>query len=218
MTPGDIRHKPHLLIGFLSLFYSVGILLFWIQETKPFFIFLTPFSLILSFAAVLVFQKEWTLKWIIACIFVFTGALVIEIIGVNKGTLFGRYYYGNALGIKILDTPILIGLNWLILVYCTSAIVNHFAKKKITRIFLGALLMVAYDVLLEYVAPAMDMWSWETRYPGIRNFVMWFLTALVFHVLFQLLDLKIENKPARYLFLIQILFFCGIVLSTLWAV
>jgi len=137
---------------------------------------------------------------------------------VNKGTLFGRYYYGNALGIKILDTPILIGLNWLILVYCTSAIVNHFAKKKITRIFLGALLMVAYDVLLEYVAPAMDMWSWETRYPGIRNFVMWFLTALVFHVLFQLLDLKIENKPARYLFLIQILFFCGIVLSTLWAV
>ena len=217
MILGDYRHKPHLLIGFLSLFYTVGILLFWIRETRSLFVFLTPFSLAISFAAVLVFQKKWLVKWIIACVLVFTGSIIIEIIGVNTGMLFGRYTYGKALGIKIFDTPVLIGLNWLILVYCTAAIVNHYASKRIIRIFVGALLMVAYDVLLEYVAPVMDMWSWESSYPGIRNFTMWFLIALVFHGLFHLLDFTIENKPARYLLIIQTLLFGGIALSTLWA-
>jgi putative membrane protein len=217
MKPGDIRHKPHLLISLLSLFYTVGILLFWIRDTRSLFIFLTPYSLVLTFAAVLLFQKKWMVKWIIACALVFTGALIIEIIGVRTGLLFGRYTYGNALGIKILDTPVLIGLNWLILVYCTAAIVNHHISNRIVRIFSGALLMVAYDILLEYVAPVMDMWSWETGYPGFRNFLMWFLIALVFHGLVQLSDFIIENKPARYLLLIQTLLFGGIALSTLWA-
>jgi putative membrane protein len=58
------------------------------------------------------------------------------------------------------------------------------------------------------------MWSWETPYPGIRNFAMWFLMALVFHTLFQSLDLRIVNKPARYLFLIQFLFFACIAIYT----
>jgi putative membrane protein len=213
----EYRHKPHLLISFLSLFYTVGILLFWIRDTRPLFLFLTPYSLVLTFAAVLLFQKKWMVKWIIACTLVFTGALIIEIIGVRTGLLFGSYTYGNALGIKILDTPVLIGLNWLILVYCTAAIVNHHISNRIIRIFTGALLMVTYDVLLEYVAPVMDMWSWETGYPGIRNFLMWFLVAIVFHSLVQLSDFRIENKPARYLLLIQTLLFGGIALSTIWA-
>ncbi len=37
--------------------------------------------------------------------------------------------------------------------------------------------MVGYDLILEYVAPVMNMWSWDTPYPGIRNFIMWFLLA-----------------------------------------
>ena len=139
-------------------------------------------------------------------------------IGVNTGLVFGNYIYGKALGIKVLDTPILIGLNWLIMVYCTAAIVNQFNAGSIPKILLGSAMMVGYDLLLEYVAPFMDMWSWDTPYPGIKNFVMWFILAIVFHILFQMLNLRIENKPARYLFLIQILFFCGISLSTLWII
>lgn len=207
--------KSHLLISFLILFYSVGILLFLIGGTRSLFILLTPYSLILSFGAVLVFQKEISGKLAIAFLVVFAGTLIIEIIGVNTGVLFGNYVYGNALGIMIFNTPILIGLNWLILIYCTAAIVNHFFKKKVTKIFLGSFMMVGYDLLLEYVAPVMQMWTWDTRYPGIRNFMMWFIVAMVLHIFFQAINLRIENKPARYLFLIQILFFCIIALSDL---
>ncbi len=211
-----IRSNPGLLIGILVLYYVVGIMLFLVEGTRSLFGSLTPLSLIMSFLAVLAFQPSWSPKLGLAFLTVFGLAVFVEIMGVQTGVLFGEYVYGKALGLKILDTPVMIGLNWLILVYCTTAIVNHSFKNKITRIISGAGLMVFYDLVLEYVAPVMDMWSWPTRYPGVRNFLMWYLVALVFHSLFQWLNLKIENRPARYLFLIQFLFFSGIALYTIF--
>jgi putative membrane protein len=216
MTLENLRQKPQLLIGILILYYCVGILLYLIDGTRTLFSLLTPWSLILSFSAVMIFQKGFSVKLGVAFAVVFTFTLLIEIIGVNTGILFGNYEYGPAFGPKILSTPILIGLNWLILIYCSAAIVNHHFTHKITRVISGSLLMVAYDLILEYVAPVMDMWSWDAPYPGIRNFLMWFVVAMVLHLLFQRLGLSINNKPARYLFFIQILFFCVIAFSTLW--
>lgn len=214
MTLENLRHNPQLLIGILILFYAVGILLFLIGETRALIGILTSWSLMLTFGAVMLFQKEFSMKLVVAFMVVFATSLIIEILGVNTGALFGNYEYGSALGPKILHTPILIGLNWLILIYCSAAIVNHHFTRKSIRIIAGSLLMVVYDLILEYVAPVMDLWSWDTPYPGIRNFVMWFVVAMVLHLLFQWLDLRINNKPARYLFFIQFLFLCLIAFSS----
>ena len=204
---------PNLLIGIFLIYYLVGTALFMMDWSRALFQVLTPLSLVLSFAAVLVFQKEWSVKLGIAFIVTFVSSLIIEMIGVHTGVLFGNYSYGSSLGPKIFHTPLLIGLNWLFLVYGSAAIVNHHFKNRFIKVLLGALIMVAYDVILEYVAPAMDMWSWDTSYPGIRNFLMWFLISFALHLLFQLLRLRIENKPARYLIIIQFGFFCLIALS-----
>jgi putative membrane protein len=214
MTLENLRHNPQLLIGILILFYAVGVLLFLIGETRALIGILTSWSLILTFGAVLLFQKKFSLKLVVAFMVVFATSLIIEVIGVNTGILFGNYEYGSALGPKILHTPVLIGLNWLILIYCSAAIVNHYFTRKSMRIIAGSLLMVVYDLILEYVAPVMDMWSWDAPYPGIRNFVMWFVVAMFLHLLFQWLDLRINNKPARYLFFIQFLFLCLIAFSS----
>ena len=183
-----LYRKPVILTGILILFYSVGLGLYFIPQTRSLFNILTPFSLMLSFGAVLLFQKKWTTGLGISFGIVFVGSIIIEILGVSTGILFGEYVYGSSLGLKIFDTPILIGLNWLILIYCTASIVNHIFKNIVIRILAGSALMVTYDVLLEYVAPVMDMWFWESRYPGIRNFLMWFFVALIFHTLFQKLN------------------------------
>lgn len=215
ITLDSIRKRPGLLIGFLILYFSVGITLFLVDATRPLFTILTSWSLLLTFSAVLIFQKEWSLKLGLAFMLVFVSTLMIEIIGVNTGVLFGSYIYGPAFGPRILHTPILIGLNWLILVYCSAAITNKYLKNKASRIVTASLLMVGYDLILEYVAPIMDMWSWETPYPGIRNFLMWFLTAILMHLIFHWLGLRISNKPARYLFYIQVSFFGIIAISSL---
>jgi uncharacterized membrane protein len=209
-----IRSSPRLMIGILVLYYIVGMILFLVEGTRAIFSILTPLSLMMSFLAVLIYQLSWSPRLVLSFLTVFLAAIFIEIMGVQTGVLFGEYVYGKALGFKILDTPVMIGLNWLILIYCTSAIINHFFSNRIIRIMVGAGLMVVFDLVLEYVAPVMDMWSWQTRYPGFRNFLMWFLVASIFHSLFQWLNLKIENRPARYLFLIQFLFFSCIALVT----
>lgn len=82
--------------------------------------------------------------------------------------IFGTYNYGNALGIKILETPILIGFNWLFLTYCFS-FWDHLGLKSIFVIILAPLLMVLYDLALEHVAPALNMWSWEQNTIPITN-------------------------------------------------
>ena len=205
-----LGHRGNLITGLLIIYYTVGMGLFLIPVTRPLFKQLTPLSLIMSFGAVLILQKHWPGKLILAFFAVFIVSIITEMIGVRTGILFGAYTYGEALGIKILDTPIVIGLNWLFLVYCTAAIAGSTRLSKTGRILLGAGLMVAYDGVLEYVAPVTGMWYWENPYPGFRNFLMWFLLSSLFHTLFQMLDLNIENKPARYLFLIQFIFFCGI--------
>jgi putative membrane protein len=209
-----IRNRSQMVIGFLVLFYTVGVLLFILDFTRPLFRILTPFSLVFSFAIVLVFQTEWTWRYILGFLLVFSGTILIEIIGVQTGLLFGHYVYGSALGIKIFDTPVLIGINWLLLIYCTAAIVQHHLRHKMAMVVVASLMMVGYDLVLEYVAPVSDMWSWDTRYPGVRNFLMWFLVSLVFHTVFQLLKLRIENKPARYLFWFQFLFLSAIAIYT----
>jgi putative membrane protein len=208
-----LRHRGKLITGLLIIYYTVGMGLFLIPVTRPLFKQLTPLSLIMTFTAVLLMQQQWPGKLILAFFIVFTASLITEMIGVRTGIIFGAYTYGETLGIKILDTPILIGLNWLFLVYCTAAIASRTQLSKTGRILLGAFLMVAYDGVLEYVAPVTGMWYWENPYPGFRNFLMWFLLSLLFHTLFQMLDLNIENKPAGYLFLIQFIFFCGIALQ-----
>ncbi|MBK7882949.1 MAG: carotenoid biosynthesis protein [Chitinophagaceae bacterium] len=42
--------------------------------------------------------------------------IAVEIIGVKTGFLFGNYSYGIVLGPKIQSVPILIGINWFIII------------------------------------------------------------------------------------------------------
>ncbi len=128
-----IRSNPNLLIRILVLYYIVGIVLFLVEGTRSIFVSLTPLSLIMSFLVVLVFQPSWSQRLGVAFLTVFLTAIFVEIVGVQTGVLFGEYSYGKALGIKILDTPVMIGLNWLILIYCTSAIVNHLFSNRIIQ-------------------------------------------------------------------------------------
>ena len=68
---------------------------------------------------------------------IFLVGLGIEIIGVSTKAIFGNYSYGNALGVKVFDTPLLIGMNWLFLIYTTRLVFQNFKMNEIFKI-LGA--------------------------------------------------------------------------------
>lgn len=188
-------------------FYLVGLLLYMIPYTRPLFVSITSLSLFLAIAATLAFHRDWNGKTVIWFVFIVLSSFLLEMQGVKSGELFGQYGYERGLAPMINDTPLIIGLNWLFLVYASNNIVRKFDLKPMVRILSGSLLMIGYDLVLEWVAPYMTMWHFESGYPPVQNFLVWFTTALFYHAGFEVLKIKSNNPPARFLFGLQILFF-----------
>ena len=72
--------------------------------------------------------------------------------------------------------------------------------------------MVGYDLIMEQVAPKMDMWSWQNDVIPLRNYLMWGLLAIVFHTLRYAMKVSDRNRMALPLFIVQTLFFLLILL------
>ena len=90
--------------------------------------------------------------------------------------------YGATLGVSFLNVPITIGINWLVLVLATQAVVEEWnVGGKIGKAALGAGLMTALDVLIEPVAIHFDFWHWSGGQVPIQNFGAWWLASFYFH-------------------------------------
>ncbi len=179
------------------------------------FVRLTPLNLIITAALLFGNHQRWSKNMLFTLLFIAVAGFVIEAIGVNTGVIFGEYSYGETLGLKLFNTPLIIGLNWVILSYSTVVIAATVFKIK-SRLFvalLSAVLMVLLDVVIEPVAIMTDMWSWSTDSVPLLNYGAWFIIAFVFNfALSQFINQSTNNKMALPTYGVQILFFSLILL------
>jgi putative membrane protein len=176
--------------------------------TFALFLKLIPLALILSFVLLALFHtSKMELKTLLCFFSIYTIAFIVEAIGVNTGKIFGYYIYGEGLGFKVFQTPLIIGINWLFLVYTTSAVVEKFKLPIFIKIILASTCMLIYDIVLEQMAPKLDMWYWKNETIPLQNYLVWFALALIFHTLLKVLKIKIENKLALLILGCQFLFF-----------
>ncbi len=203
-----IRDYPKGVIGFFVLFYTVGVLGMIYEPTRSFFMSLTPLALLLSSFALALFHRSVFGKkeaLVFAAIVIF--GYLVEVVGVNTGKIFGVYAYGDTLGLKAWETPFMIGLNWLLLVYTSAAMVQHFNVPRYLQPVVASLLMLGYDFILEPIAPRIDMWEWANDAAPLENFIAWGLVAYIFHTVLLLSRIQIKNSLAIAIFILQILFF-----------
>jgi bisanhydrobacterioruberin hydratase len=208
----NMRQKA--ISAFFIVFYTVGLIGMVLPSTFSFFLKLIPFALILSFVALALFhtgKMEW--KTILSFLSIFIIAFTIEAFGVNTGLIFGHYEYGEGLGLKLFQTPLIIGINWLFLVYTTSAVVEKLKFSVIIKILLASLGMLLYDIVLEQLASKLDMWYWKNEVIPFQNYLAWFAVALLFHSLLKILKVRIENKLALLILICQFLFFLLLFIS-----
>lgn len=188
-------------------FYAVGLILFFIPFTRPLFVSITSLSLLLVIGAVMAFHRDWNTRTVLWFVFIVVSSFLLEMAGVNGGRIFGAYAYGRGLAPLVNGTPLIIGLNWLFLVYASHNIAQRFNLKPWARVLTGSLLMILYDLVVEWVAPYMNMWDFGQAYPPFRNFVVWFIAAVVYQTGFELFRIRSDNPPARFLFALQLVFF-----------
>ncbi len=193
--------------GFFLLFYAVGVAGLIYSNTFQLFIQLIPFALLLSIVALAFSHGTFTQKQLIVFIVIYLLGFLVEMVGVNTGIIFGPYNYGDSLGFKLYNTPLIIGLNWLLLVYVTASVMENTRLHPAVKVVSGSILMLGYDIVLEQVAPVLDMWYWHTGNVPVQNYLSWFVLAILFHTLIRMFNVNTQNKLGPFLFVCQTVFF-----------
>jgi len=198
--------SPKYIIVFFIIFYLVGLVGLSLSRYRELFQMLTPLNLLISAFILFFYNSKWDTKHIIAFVVVLIFGYGVELLGVSTGVVFGSYSYGETLGLKIGGTPLLIGVNWLMLIYMVYLITGNLKIKASGQIILGAFLMVMYDLFLEPVAIRLDFWSWGNGIP-IQNYLAWWLISVLFFTIWNRMKIKVNNPIAPTLFIIQFIFF-----------
>jgi putative membrane protein len=199
--------KDLYLIGVLVIFYTVGTVGILIPEYTSYFLSLSFFNLLLSFSILLLGRNSQNGQFILFLILCYLTGMSVELIGTKTGMLFGNYTYGSNLGTKISGVPLVIGVNWGILVVTAASIVNHLKTSLLVKVVASALLMTLLDVLMEPVAVESDFWNWTDGNIPFYNFVCWFLISLPLQGIYFKFKLVESNKVFDALFIILTVFF-----------
>ena len=216
--------KYQIATSIAILFHAIGLIgIFYFD--KGFFVQATVFNLLLMFALLVWTQNKpngYYLIFLAAVIILGTGA---EMIGVNTNALFGEYHYGNVLGYQILHVPLIIGINWFVIIYCCGIFMHTLLTKAINRIAAdtgkkpmtlkamsviidGATLAVFFDWVMEPVAVKLGYWQWGgSGEVPIFNYLCWLMLSILLLAAFHFCKFDKQNKFAVNLLLIQLMFF-----------
>lgn len=138
-----------------------------------------------------------------ACIFTYAA----EAIGVYTGSIFGVYHYGATMKLQVLEVPLIIPLNWVMLVLGMTSIFHSLRIRVWMVPFLSALGLVVFDFTMEPVAVILDYWTWKGGVIPLQNYLAWFLIAGVVSSATVWSGINLDRKLLRYYVLIQWLFF-----------
>jgi putative membrane protein len=199
--------------------YVVGLGGLLMPPLQPYFKLLSAFNLWVSLGILLLFHENYQKSFIVFSIITFFAGFLIEVLGTNTGVVFGQYWYGTTLGFKIANVPIVLGANWLILIYCTGIVIQTIIDKfagsgyfsvlntALSKSLLAALLMVGLDIFIEPVAIRLDFWQWNNNIVPLQNYLAWFIISFLLTLYFFSLKSVIKNSIAFLMLLLQFLFF-----------
>jgi uncharacterized membrane protein len=190
----------------LSMHFFGFFLMNW-EVTRAFFEALTPLNLIISAFALFFFHPNWSKKQVLACAVIFLIGFSIELVGVQTGLFFGTYAYAHSLGTKLWGVPLVIGVNWLVLLYATSSLVAGWQANILVKALVPAFLMTSLDYLIEPVAIEHYFWHWFGVPIPFSNYRDWFIASYSLGVFFFWAGVPKPNRMAYIILLAQLFFF-----------
>jgi putative membrane protein len=196
--------KPLLFV--MGAAFTVGLVGIPMTLDTPEYFKVSSLFLLASAVLLLLFHQGERKRLAITMVLVAFLGWLVEVIGVKTGAVFGSYGYGLSLGPKVLDVPVLIGLNWAMLIYMTflATAMLPLTNRRLTA---SAGLMVLYDIMLEPAASKLGMWQFANNDVPFQNYVVWFLLSMLFLQLVRYSKASYYNPIAVPLFWMQLIFF-----------
>jgi bisanhydrobacterioruberin hydratase len=201
--------KKEWSIAVVVITHTVGIIGF-LSPYKEYFIMLTPMQLILSTGLLLYHQSDKNQYFMLTCMVVYLMGFTIEMIGVNTGLIFGHYQYDTALGTKVFETPLMIGINWLMLILSIGTVFNRIKAHWIFKALFAATAMTVLDYLIEPVAVQYDFWHWYSDSIPLQNYAGWLALSFILFLIFYKMPFEKKNNLALAVFAMQVVFFSAL--------
>lgn len=193
---------------FLYLMFTVGIVGHLIDQLLPLMLFLTPFTLLLTGSVVLYKSYKSSDKlflfWMVSTYLI---TFTLEVIGVKTGILFGEYFYGKTLGLKLFEVPLIIGFNWVFVILGAIRIAKLTSSNKLVVSLIAAGIAVIFDFILEPVAIKLDYWKWLGNDIPFQNYATWFFIAFFSAIIYEFFNVKTDSKISIHYLVIQFIFF-----------
>ncbi|MFK7936968.1 MAG: carotenoid biosynthesis protein [Saprospiraceae bacterium] len=211
ITRSLAAHKSDLSVFTVWLFVLsalIGIALGYVSWFIP----KTPLNLALGAALLIINFPTANIKFWFVWIFAFLTGMIVEILGVETGVIFGEYYYGDNLGAKFMGVPYLIGVYWAVLAFICAFIGKRLINSNLGGALLGAVLMVGLDFFMEQRASAFDFWHFKGNIVPIQNYITWYVVGFGLQYL-VLTQVKVGDfRYSLHLYLSQLVFFIGCLL------
>ncbi len=188
-------YVPALALGVILIMYAVGVVGHVVPFFLPLMITLTPWIL-LGFAVVTIVmtlisprrsaaEKRNIMIWLGVT---WIATFILEAVGVETGKVFGEYYYGETLGPQLFETPVIIGLNWCIIIFGISETLRMKRFSLLAALIGVPIGAVLFDIALEPVAMSvLDYWTWPGGTVPLQNYIAWGVISFVFAILYFLM-------------------------------
>ena len=96
-------------VCFLMFFFNIfGSILLFFDPFKEIVLTLTPVNLLTMLVLFFWGNANLSINLFKTISLIYVIGVLVEIIGVNSSVVFGEYYYGQALGLQIFGTPLMV--------------------------------------------------------------------------------------------------------------
>jgi putative membrane protein len=191
-----------------------------IYYDREWFINAIPAGMLFMFLLLLFTQKKLN-----GSMLLFVALCVLT--GMTYGlvnTKTGDFKFGDSLGPSIDTVPLVTGVYWFIIIYCSGITIHTLLNRILDKITTNptamrptlkamsvmvdaAMLSVLFALLVEPVAAKLDWWQWEKGSTPFYNYACWYIVSALLLLDFHYAQFNKENKFAINLLLIQAMYF-----------
>jgi len=202
----NIKERNAIIL--IIAFHLIGLIGIEIPFTRQRFLEFVPYHLLFMTIIVVVMHSGSYKRLLFFMLLIMTVGFGAEWVGVHTGLLFGHYSYGDTLGPKVAGVPLIIGVNWFLLIYCAGVFMQvGRVKKQFPRIIMGAFTLVLLDIVIELSAGRLNYWRWGNDEIQYKNYVCWFILSGLFLFAFEQFRFRRQSIVGEVLLIAQFVFF-----------